>query len=181
MAGALTFRLDSREVNRALVDLGSKAPRVLTRSLNRTINSVRTLVKRGVAKDSGIKISLVNKQMSIKKATFSNQRAILKVSRKAIPVIQLGAKGKVPSRGKGGGVTYRFGGQRRRLPHSFIANIGGRKGVFTRKTRARKPTRERFGPSIATFFKKRLPEARSFAMTELVKNIRAGLKFSGGA
>ena len=181
MADAISFRLDSRDVNRALAELGRKGPRVLTRSLNRTINSVRTLVKRGVAKDSGLKAGLINKQMSIKKATFSNQRAVLKVSRKAIPVIQLGAKGKVPSRGKGRGVTYRFGGERRRLPHSFIANLGGRKGVFTRKTKARKPTRERFGPSIATFFKKRLPEARSFAMTELVKNIRAGLKFAGGS
>ena len=172
---AASFTLDSREVKRALAQLGAKAPRVVTRSLNRTINSVRTLAKRDISKDTGIKVSVINKAMSIRKATFNSLRAILKIKKKGIPLIDLRA------RATRRGVTYRLGGQRRRLASAFIARMPtGHRGVFTRQTRARLPIRERFGPSIATIFLRRLARVRAFAQTELVKNLRANIKFAAG-
>lgn len=181
MAGPVSFTLDSREVNRELAAIGRKARRVIPRALNRTANTLRTREKRGIAKETGIKIGVINKQMSIKKATPGNPRAIINVNRQAIPLIRLGARGKEPSRGKGGGVTYRLGGRKHRLSNAFISTMPtGHRGVFSRKRKARLPIRERFGPSIASIFKKRLPAARPFALAELAKNVRAGLKFAQG-
>ena len=170
---AVAFALDDREVKRALAQLGAKIPRVVTRSLNRTISSVRTRAKREISNETGLKVGAVNKAMSIIKATANRFRAILSIKKKGIPIIDMGA------RQTRRGVTYSLGGQRRRLSNAFIATMPtGRRGVFARKGKPRLPIRERFGPSIATIFLKRLSKMRAFAEAELVKNLRANIKFA---
>ena len=166
------FKLDTREVDRALASLGKKAPRIISMSLNRTIRGVQTVMKRAIAKDIGIKVGVVAEGMKITKARSSRTRAILRVTGKRIPLIKLKAKAT-----KKRGVTYRLGGQRRRRPHAFIATMpGGHEGVFKRAQRTRLPITELHGPSIVHVFQKHLPKGYARAKEQLPKEIASAIR-----
>jgi hypothetical protein len=89
-----------------------------------------------------------------------------------IPLIDMGARGPEPSRGKGGGVRYRSGKGGTRISNAFIATIAGRRGVFKRATRARTPTVELFGPSIVSVFRRLAPGIVPDVRAALIKNLR---------
>lgn len=183
MAGLVTFSLDTREVERELAELGKRAPRIAVASLNRTAGKVRTFLKREIAKDTGLKQGDVNKQMSIRKASAGDPRAVVVITGKGTPLIQMGARGPEPSRGKGSGVTYRFGGQTRRVPSAFIATMprSGHRGVFKREPWSKHkrtpprhdlPIRQLFGPSVVTIAKRHMDKARTNAQAWLVAEIQ---------
>jgi hypothetical protein len=172
-----SFKLDTREVDRVLASLGSTMPRVITQALNRTIRGVKTVMKREVSKDIGIKVGVVAEGMKITKANVGRPQATLTVRGKRIPLIKLGAKGKEPSRGKGRGVTYRLGGKRRRIPSAFIATMpSGHRGVFKRVRRMRLPITELHGPSIVHVFQKHFGKGRARAAEQLPKEIGSAIR-----
>ena len=162
-------RLDSKAVEQYLSRLGSNMPTVASRAINRTIASAQTLMKREISSDIGIKVGVVAKQLKVSKASRTKLSASLKASGKRIPLIELGAKGPEPSRGKGRGITYRRGGRTVRISKGFIARMpSGHRGVFKRfpgvAVRTRDPRkegiRELFGPSISLVFSKKLPKVQ---------------------
>lgn len=130
----VTLRIDTASVERAVGDIKDGLPRVLTRVLNRSLGEVHTLVKRGVAADTGLPVGEVDKSLEEFKATHSNLVARLVVTGRRIPLITFKARGPEPSRGRGRGVTYSIGrNARTRVESGFIATMkSGHRGVFAR-------------------------------------------------
>jgi hypothetical protein len=156
--------------------LKAKAPAAISRSLNRAAVSARTVMVPAMAKDLGVKQSAVKDGIRTVNATPARQVARLAASLKRLSLYALGAKGPVPSRGKGRGVTVRG----KRYPHAFIATVGSGRhtGVFQRKTKARLPIRELLGASLGRVFIKYRELGRVRALEALAKNLQAEFKFA---
>jgi hypothetical protein len=171
--GQLMIRmtLHTKDIERAIGNFNKAKPAAISRSLNRAATSARAFMAREVSKDMKLKVGTVKERIEIRKANARSLNAELSASMKRIPLIDFGAKGPKPSRGRGRGVTART--QTRRYPHAFIATVGsGRhEGVFQRKTVKRSPRAELFGPSIGFIFGKHLPAGMKKAETELIKNL----------
>jgi uncharacterized protein YlxP (DUF503 family) len=191
MPNLLTVTMDTRQLKRAMADLKTKAPVAIARALNRTVSSAKALAVKLVAKDIGVTQKTVRPNIMAVKAYPTKLLAELWASARAkdigvaryksekrgrIPIYGLKAKGPIPSRGKGKGVTYKLAGGRGVAPHAFIATVKAGKhgsthtGVFqripgTQMRSARKTLRgelikremiaELYGPSIPWVFFKR--------------------------
>src|SRR4051794_17894029 len=87
-----------------LLNVAGRRERVATvRSMNRAVSSGRTLLVSLVARATGLKSADVRKAIHTTNATIAAARAELAPSPRPIPLIKFGAKGPVPSRGKGRG------------------------------------------------------------------------------
>ncbi len=173
MAEPIVLKLDTKEVERSLRSFGQRAPRIASAALNRTAKGVASEWKKAVADDIGIKQSAVAKQMKVRKSKATTLQASVSVKDRRIPLIELGARGREPSRGKGRGVTYKIRGRRRRRGDAFIATMrSGHRGVFKRTSKRRLPITELHGPSIHRVFHKHLPKARARASKQFPKELR---------
>lgn len=106
-------------------------PRVLASAINDTARRARTKVVREIASRSGVKQKTVRQDIDAIPATWTRLAAKLVMVGKRIPLVEFGAKGRIPSRGRPGGVTYRIG--RGRAPDAFMAVMrSGHKGAFAR-------------------------------------------------
>lgn len=101
----------------------SRAQRAIVRALNRGIGAGETLMAREVARDLSMKVSDAKKYMNKSEATMSRPEARLAASLKRIPLIKFGARGPMPTRGRGRGVTYRLGQGRGRIEDAFMAKV----------------------------------------------------------
>jgi hypothetical protein len=132
-----------------------------------------------VAEDMGLKVGDVNARIRVEQATEDRHVARLYASYKRLPLIDFGAKGPEPSRGKGRGVTARLGGGRNRYPNAFIATMhSGHRGVFTRKAGPRLPIVELRGPSIAKVFVKHQDVGLARGQEQLAKNLQSEFRFA---
>jgi len=180
---AIQFSTDSPA---AVAKLRAKAPVAIARALNRSIASASTLMLRVISADLKVKIGDLRDKVRIQQATPSVHLARIYASAKRIPLIDFGAKGPEPSRGRGRGVTAKLGGGRSRYPNAFIAKMSsGHRGVFTRaakgstETRGRKrtPIRELFGPSVAHVFQRNEAVGLARAQEQLAKNLKSEFRF----
>lgn len=145
------------EIVADLQALPLRSGRALVRSMNRAMVSGRTFVAPLIARDMGLTSTTVRASMSIKNATYDRPVAVLGSTLKRIPLIQFGARGPRPSRGRGRGVSARTPAGR--YPHAFIATMAsGHEGVFERRGRSRLPIKELFGPSPGHVFAKYRPQ-----------------------
>lgn len=145
---ALELTVDTKKVEDFL-DLSPKKTSVaVLRAVKRGTTAARTFAARTVAKDMGIKIGVARKAIRMTPPKGETVVGILHGSLKRIALIEFGAKGPRPSRGKGR-VTYRAGGGRRTAEGGFITTVGsGHEGVFKRSGRLRLPIQELRGPSV---------------------------------
>ena len=172
-------------VGRAFRSLKASSPRIQMRALNRAVATTKTNVSRAVSKDMGLKVGTVKKAMIVTKAKLNQLSASIAASLKRVPLIDFGAKGPEPSRGRGRGVTAKTGGARKRYPHAFITSVGsGHRGVFERRGDTRLPIRELRGPSIGLVFQKHRDEGKKVARTaylkELTHQIRRAMQTAAG-
>jgi len=117
----------------------------------------------------------------MREASASRPEASLGASIKRIPLMKFNAKGPVPSRGRGRGVTYRLRGGRGRVENAFIATMkSGHVGVFRRAGKARLGIVELFGPSLGQVFKKFRPAGLARAWEVFQKNFDHELDFVKG-
>lgn len=156
-------------MSRRLLEIGQDAPRAATRALNHVLGTTRTLASRGIAQDLGLTRRAVDRSIETTRATFSRQIATLRVGgyqdargrftpSGRIPLVDFGARGPEPSRGKGRGVSYRLPTGRGRVERGFLATMqSGHRGVFARKGAARRlPIIELFGPSPQRVFSQKI-------------------------
>jgi hypothetical protein len=173
-----TLTLDSADAQRRIGELGSKAPRIIARALNRSITSARAAMAGVVARDMGLKVGDVREKIRLREASPNDLRATLYASAKPLPLIDFKATGPVPSRGRGRGVSAVMKGARQRYPNAFIAIMPtGHKGVFARRGKNRLPIRELFGVSIAYVFKKHESVGLERAKEQLAKNLAHEFQF----
>ena len=149
------MRFDTSSAEAAFQRLEDRAPQAIARALNRAITSARVVMRRAMATDLGLKQGAVDKQFFVLNARPDKLKASLEVRGKRIPLIEFGARGPEPSRGKGRGVTARLPGGKGRYPHAFIATMrSGHRGVFQRVRGTRLPIVELRGPSLPRVFRK---------------------------
>ena len=119
---SVDMRDDAREIRRVLAGYQRGADRVLLRTLNRVMPSVKTRAARELAADLGIPVSAATQALVIRRAVAGNLVADLKADTKRIPLI------KFQARQTRAGVTYKIGKTPRRLlPRAFI-NVGPKVG-----------------------------------------------------
>ncbi len=174
---AISLALRTEGVERAIKQLKTRALPAIARALNRSIASGKTEMVRAIADDMRLKQSDLRDKLLITPATPQRLVATLAASKKRIPLMLFGARGPVPSRGKGRGVTARTATGR--YPTAFIATMPtGHVGVFQRKNKGRLPIKELFGASIGHVFEKYRPQGLARAEEQLVKNISHELRFA---
>lgn len=177
----MILEVDSAQTEITLKAYPDRVGRALVRAINRAVASARTVLVREIARDTGLKASAVRKALPLREATLNRAEGRLAASLKRIPLIDFGARGPEPSRGKGRGVSYRLAGGRNRLEHAFIAMMKtGHRGVFMRKAKARLGIRELKGPSLGHVFAKYRPLALARAKEIFETNFKHELEYTGG-
>lgn len=166
------------------------------RALRRTATNVRTVMVREVRADIGLPASVVRDEIKLH-VDHQALVASVSVSGRPIPLIAFGAKGPMPTRGRGRGVSYRIGRQgRKTIPKAFIARVRGplpsgvvspgHTGVFVRippslRTSAgawskNLPIKQRYGPSLPKVFEKHIPAGLARAEEQFPKNLAHELR-----
>jgi hypothetical protein len=174
-----TLRFETSQVLKNLRRLKSRFPKANARALNRANVSARTFMVKHVASDMGLKSGDVKAELVTREATEAKLSASLEVKGTRIPLIKFAARGPVPSRGRGRGVTARMPGGAGRYPNAFIATMSsGHIGVFQRRRRARLPIYELRGPSLPLVFAKFIPQGLAIGEAALITNLRSELKFA---
>jgi hypothetical protein len=166
-----------------------RAPAAVARALNRSAISGRAEMVSLIAADMGLKAGVVRGAIRIENASADNLVAKIEARGKRIPIMEFGAKGREPSRGRPPGVRAKsgIGGTQKTYPHAFIATMpGGHRGVFERVPgadrrggqphRSQLPIKELTGPSIVHVFRKFRPEGAARAKEALVTNLRSELR-----
>lgn len=182
MAETLSLQVKTDEIVRLKETLGDRFATASVRALNRTGNTIKTFMARGLSKDTGMKVSAVKDVVKVVRATKDRQAVQVSVTGARLPLILFNARGPEPSRGRGRGVTAIIQGQRKTYPHAFIAKVfgptpsgvvsPGHRGVFVRKGRQRLPIRELRGVSLAHVFRGLSPDALQLGRTEFMKNLK---------
>lgn len=153
----------------------------MVRAINRSIGSVRTVMVREIARNLSLKQKIVRDALTMRQATVQRPEASLGASLKKMKLFDFSAKGPYPSRGKGGGVTYKLTGITGRIPNAFIATMpSGHPGVFVRKAKARLGIRELEGVSLGHVFGKFRPMGIARGREVLVSNLQHEIDRVGG-
>lgn len=191
-SNTITLKFDAKKVQKVIRDAQTRYPKAIARSLNRANVSMRTVMVKHVAADTGLKSATVKKDMTTRDATPAKLTASLEIKGARIPLYEFGARPKEPpSRGRGRGVTARLPHGSGRYPHAFIARMkSGHVGVFERVPGARRhglkphrsqlPIYELFGPSLPGVFRKYAKDGLARGQEALIKNLESELRFAGG-
>lgn len=178
MADALIMRLNTTDFVKGLDYFWRGTRKAVPRAVNKTARTARAKLGRDVAKDTGAKVGTVRKRIRIIRAKVGQEQAYLVPDPRRIPLIDLGARGPEPSRGRGRGVSYKLRGSRGRVRKAFIATVHRGRGVFVRVATERGPLTELHGPSVAEVFGKKVPAARKSIADTLRKNLSSELRFA---
>jgi hypothetical protein len=113
-------------------------------ALNQAAAQAKTQMRKDIGKETGLKASVINSRLRVKKAKGNALSVSLNFATKiGVALAEFGprAKGLMSRVGKRIGATVKIGGQGRGLvPGGFILNTNGKARVITRKTLSRKPT-----------------------------------------
>jgi hypothetical protein len=175
-------------IERDLEGQPAKVQRAFVRAAKRSIDSGRSVMVKLIAGDTGLQQKVVREAVIMRYPSLADPVASMRARTKRIPLIDFRARGPMPSRGRGNGVTYRNpGGGRSRLEHAFIATTttqtdgsgGAHLGVFARASGARRlPIKEKYGPSIGHVFSKFRQQGVDRALEVFDKNFDHELQFA---
>lgn len=174
----ITANLTGSSLKKLIANRAKVKPLVI-HAVRRSANSGRTAMARDIAADMRINVTAAKEAIRVGQVTESGDtiQVSLFASAKRIPLIDFGARGPEPSRGKGRGVSART--KIGRYPHAFITRVGvgGHRGVFQRRGKTRLPIYQLFGASIAHVFVKHSETGMARAKEQLAKNLRSNLRF----
>lgn len=196
MADAITFRFNATQADRVIDQLGTRAPAVIARVINRTSTSVKAVMAREMARDLGLPVSPIKDELRVRLAIpeASDIRAQISVSGARIPLardsesLHFRASGPLPSRGRGT-VSARIRGTRQRYDGAFLAKMrSGHIGAFRRIAQSTRkspgawgpnlPIVQLTGPSLPHVFEKYLPVGIARGEEQLIKNLEHELQFA---
>jgi hypothetical protein len=142
-----------KRLNKFLQRYPKAAPKIISRSINKTATTARTDISRDVNKTYSLKVGAIKKMIRLFRATRRRWRADLKLANYRIPLKQFSAR-QIKS-----GVSYKIkkSGGRKKI-YAFIAKMpSGHEGVFMRAGSEgnyvpRLPINEKHGPSLSAIF-----------------------------
>lgn len=186
MADAFTLQLNETLSRKAFARLKNNAPYAIVRALNRSADSGKVTMVREMSRDVGLKVSDVRDQVTVSPAHTQRLAAQIMTTGKRIALEKFGAKGAIPSRGRGNGVSYKIGSIRKSLPNAFRARMpSGHIGVFERtpgkfmrSNPRRQAIHEKFGPSLPHVFRKFRAVGLARMKEQLIKNLRHEFRFA---
>jgi hypothetical protein len=171
----MKITMDTRQLKRALADLGKKAPQAIRRALNRTARSARTQAVRAVSREIRLPQKDVRPMLPVIPATARHLEAKLVAQGRPISLMRLGA------RQTRLGVVYRGPSGSVMLRSAFIATMprARRPSVWKRAGKPRLPIEKQLGPSVPRLvLEKRIFEAvRATAQQTLAKNMAHEVEF----
>lgn len=128
MSISIQIKADVKEVENLLSGLGRGADKVITRALNRTITSVKSVAVKSIAKDIRVKQKVVRQSLRLSRASYRKKRAYVEAEGGRIPLIDFNAR-KINR-----GVSYNApSGGRRTITGAFQATMqSGHTGIFKR-------------------------------------------------
>ena len=171
----VTHRFNDAQVQRAFKVLGARALSAVSRALNRSAVTTKTVMQRNVADDTKLPSRTVAKQLRIEEARPSPERlrARIIITGARIPLADFKA------RQTRRGVTADVGTGRKLYPSTFLAKMkSGHEGVFGRRGKARLPIDERFGPSLPHVFEKHISEGLARGEESMQKNLAHELSYA---
>lgn len=190
----VTVRLDTSPWLAGLHQLKERVQnQACARVITRATNGTRVFMARAVAQDLQIKTGDANKAITTRivrtpDRSVSHGEVIATGAR--IPLMAFAARGQMPSRGRGRGVTANTGGGRKLYPGTFIAKMqSGHIGVFERATNRpmtgksvgawskNLPIEEKFGASVPQIFDKHMAAGVARGEELLMKNMAHEIEF----
>lgn len=192
---AIDLSLDTTPWMTALDQLGKRGAIAIARGINRTAASERTAMARAIAADMGVKVSTARDAIKVEKASASTMEGRVVARGKRLPLIVFKARGPLPTRGRGNGVTYNIRGHRKTIQQAFLATTtvqsdgtgGEHRGVFIRASQLARiskggwgknlPIKQLYGPSIARVFANLLPVGEARRTEVLAKNVQHEIEF----
>lgn len=137
------------DVQKRLGDMYTKAPNVISKSLNRTITNVNSNIKKEVRERYHIKARDVSDNLN-KPVRSSSSRLFAEVKSTGGPIpldkFKVSPKTVNPNRKSPIKIAVKKDGVKK-VMGAFVADINGKK-VFKRTTDARLPIKRLFGPSV---------------------------------
>ncbi|RKY09837.1 MAG: hypothetical protein DRP56_02040 [Planctomycetota bacterium] len=171
----VNVKFDQRQLKRVqsmLRDIPRAMPKVMSRGINNTTKKARTKITRELSKKTKLTQKTVRSKIRFNKATYRKWAAVLSISPRGIPLIQLKAK----QLKSGVSFTNPVTASREKLPHAFIAKMpSGHTGVFERAGTSRLPIKEQYAPGMATLYSEApgiVGRIQNETAADLVKNIR---------
>lgn len=187
MAMGIKVSTDTAKLSRQLEDrLLKRGPRAAVAGINRVARGAFTLSVREIQADIGASSQKsIRRNLTVKSANVTQQEALITASsskNQRIPIYEINPRPRnVTKRRPSGGVRY--GPRNKLIPGSFIAKLqSGRIGVFTRVDAARLPIEEKFGPSVALVFSRKiiLDKVKAYVSERLPGEIARAFKFATG-
>jgi len=172
MSTVITF--NTKDVQDAIKDIPPKylVPATV-RALNKVAGNVKTAAARAIKARRGLNISVINKTMTVVRATRGNLNSRLVVTGK--PISLRDYKARQTAKGVTVSVTA---GTRKLIPGAFIVDkLSG--NVFSRKGKKRLPIEKLVGPSIpSTFAQEEVKLAwLSVAKDSMLKRLNEEVRF----
>lgn len=152
------------------------------RALNRALTSGRAQMAKLLAQDMGLKSGDAKNALRAEQATPARLQVRMSASLKRLPLVKFGAKGPMPSRGKGRGVSYRIGAKGRgRVDDAFMAQMpSGHVGIYKRKGQGRLPIIELYGPSVGLVFERNRASVMASMIATFNDRLVHELRFANG-
>ena len=170
-----SFELDTRDMVRLVTKVRDRAPRAISRALNKSAKSAKTAMVKAVREDMGLKARDVNKGLIFRASRPSRDPvAKIEISPFRVPLIKFGG-----TQLKRAGYKSRLKGGSGTIPHAFEATMkSGHVGVFKRAGKERLKINELFGPSIGKVFAKKWRVGVKRFREQLPKNLRNEIRFA---
>lgn len=175
-----------------LRDTSKRVTAAMVRGLNRGVSAGRTVMTQRISHDVALKARDVREAISLLEATAAYPVARIGAGLRKIKLIDFGAKGPEPSRGKGRGVRAKLPGGAGVYPDAFITVLrSGHRGVFSRVPDVERrsagawsknlPVYELHGPSLGRVFAKYRPEGLARVEEMFIKTFDHEMRFREAA
>lgn len=187
---ALKLKFNTAQLKKALRECPEAIKRAEVRALNRAGVTMRAVGAREMRANlgGGVKIAALKDLIVVHNATTNRRAVALEVTGARIPLSAFSARGPMPSRGRGSGVSVNLKGGLKRHPHAFLVRFSsGHIGVMQRAKNLTKrsqgawsknlPIIEKFGPSLPRVFRTVSPTVRAAGIEALAKNLGSELNY----
>jgi len=143
------------QMRRAVKDVQQKLIRAEVAALNRAAKTALSRTIKFIRQKYNLKLKDIMPHTTLVKANKNKRSVQIKISDQSIPLYKFGAKvkGRMKRKGVRGAVEAEVNiGSPQTYKGAFVATGKYGKGVFVRKTKARGPIKELFGPSAMQLF-----------------------------